>query len=240
MIILPEGLVEIWSAELTAATEEVAAYYALLSDAERQRCDRLAHPRHRQRAIGARGQLRILLGQYLDLPPRAVPLTLGPQGKPQVPGLEFNLSHSGDRVVYGFGALPLGIDIEQHRPLDYGRLVQRFFAPEEWHQWQALPLGHQPQAFFQAWTLKEAYLKAIGVGLGRSLGTVPVSLWPPAIEASADPPAQSQVLAGEPGWAGALVVLTASSLRFEIRQQTFIGVATGGASFFDQSGVVPG
>jgi 4'-phosphopantetheinyl transferase len=206
MNILAKQQVDIWLESLVASDDLVEEFYGLLSVTEQQRCDRFILPLVRSRSIVARGRLRVLLGQYLNLHPAKVPLTVGSQGKPQVRGLEFNLSHSGDLVAYGFGSVPLGIDIEQRRSMDYGQLVERFFAEDEWQEWQQLPATAQAETFFQVWTVKEAYLKAIGTGLHRSLSTVSVQLQPPWLLRQNSIAWQVEVLTMPEGYLGAVVV----------------------------------
>lgn len=213
--------VEVWLESLVASADLVAVFYQLLSESEKQRCDRITHDRSRRQHIVARGQLRVLLGHYLDLAPARVQIDLGPQGKPQVVGLEFNLSHSGDLVAYAFGPVAVGIDVEQRRSLDAAALVKRFFAPEEWQAWQELPVAERETAFFQAWTIKEAYLKAIGTGLSRALSTVPVQLSPPWQLRLAE--GQVETLDLSPGYLGAVFIPTshASGQRHELRINRF-------------------
>jgi 4'-phosphopantetheinyl transferase len=206
MSILAEQQIDIWLESLVAPDHLVKEFYGLLSGTEQQRCDRFVLPLVRSRSIVARGRLRVLLGQYMNLHPAKVPLTVGSQGKPQVRGLEFNLSHSGDLVAYAFGLVPLGIDIEQRRSMDYGQLVERFFAEDEWQEWQQLPETAHAATFFQVWTVKEAYLKAIGTGLYRSLSTVPVQLKPPWLLRQNGGAWQVAVLAMPEGYLGAAVV----------------------------------
>jgi phosphopantetheine--protein transferase-like protein len=108
--------------------------------------------------------------------PLEIEITTGLQGKPQVAGIEFNLSHSGDLVAYVVSDRPVGIDIERIRSMDLSGIVQRFFAPSEFAAWQNLPQSEQEAAFFRTWTVKEAYLKAIGTGLHTPLSEVEVSI----------------------------------------------------------------
>lgn len=57
-------------------------------------------------------------------------------------------------------------------------IAQRFFAPEECGELRSLPPDLQPAGFFRCWTRKEAYLKAIGLGLGVPLDQFIVTLAP--------------------------------------------------------------
>jgi 4'-phosphopantetheinyl transferase len=176
---LADGQVDVWLASLSVDTETLQDLYGVLTPAERERCDRCQVPLVRSQRIVARGKLRQLLASYLNVAPAAIDLTVGLQGKPQVAGLEFNLSHSGDLVVYGVGSVAVGIDIEQQRDLNYEALMQRFFAPAERQAWQEVPMDRRSATFFQLWTMKEAYVKAIGTGLHTPLSTFAVSLQSP-------------------------------------------------------------
>jgi 4'-phosphopantetheinyl transferase len=214
-------IVDVWLESLIASDYLVQVFYELLSAPEKQRCDRITHPRSRRQHIVARGQLRVLLGHYLQLAPELVQIDLGPQGKPQVEGLEFNLSHSGNLVAYAFGKVPLGIDVEQRRHLDAAALVKRFFTPEEWQEWQELPVAEQERAFFQVWTIKEAYVKAIGTGLARSLSTVPVQLSPPWQLRQTAADWQIEVLDLPTGYLGAVAIQTSTHQNHECRINRF-------------------
>ena len=57
-------------------------------------------------------------------------------------------------------------------------VAERFFAPAEHAALLALPATERRQGFFNAWTRKEAYLKATGEGLQREPAEVEVALAP--------------------------------------------------------------
>ncbi len=187
---LHPGEVHIWRSPLAQPTRD---FWSLLSADEQARCDRLRFPQHRQRAIGARGILRTLLGRYLQQPPDQLQFVYVAHGKPSLApawllagqSLEFNLSHSQDWMLCAFALnQPVGIDLEQIRPMgDLAALTQRFFAPAEHRAIQALPADQQTSAFFQYWTCKEAILKATAKGLG-GLDTVELE-FPPGISQEA-------------------------------------------------------
>jgi 4'-phosphopantetheinyl transferase len=172
----PSGWVDVWIDRLDLPPIEVAALTQFLTTAELAMCDRCRLDHVRQHKIVARARLRQILGKYLARSPLDIDISLGIQGKPQVAGLEFNLSHSGDFVAYAISDRPVGIDIEQVRAMDLSGIVQRFFAPSEFIAWQKLSPTEQELAFFRTWTVKEAYLKAIGTGLHTPLSEVEVSI----------------------------------------------------------------
>ena len=104
-------------------------------------------------------------------------------GKPELIdcplGLEFNTSHSEERGVVVTGPVPLGVDIEcLDRDLDYLKFATRKFTPEEAQTIAAQRSDARAAAFFCCWTGKEAYIKALGVGLKKDLGSFAVRVTP--------------------------------------------------------------
>jgi 4'-phosphopantetheinyl transferase len=170
------GWVEVWIDRLDLPEIEVENLTHFLTPAELALCDRCRLAHVRQHKIVARAKLRQILSSYLGRSPREIEISIGLQGKPQVAGLEFNLSHSGDLVAYAISDRPVGIDIERVRSMDLAGIIQRFFAPSEFTAWQKLLPADQELAFFRTWTVKEAYLKAIGTGLHTPLSEVEVSI----------------------------------------------------------------
>jgi 4'-phosphopantetheinyl transferase len=209
--------VHVWQARLDVDDRTVTELDALLAADERQRADRFYSPRDRRRFVVARGLLRVLLGEYLVLKPADIALAAGPLGKPHVVGessLRFNVAHSADLVLYVIAAgRDVGIDIEQERDgVEYDQLSQRFFALEEIAALQALLPAERRSAFFRCWSRKEAYLKALGLGLQVPLAKFAVTLAGPAalVHTNHDRAQhdrwQLSDLAPAPGFAGAVAV----------------------------------
>jgi 4'-phosphopantetheinyl transferase len=99
-------------------------------------------------------------------------------GRPRLPGNEvsFSVSHSGDRGVITFapGVSRIGVDLERVRPRSFlDRLAARTLTPETFATWSAAPPAQQLERFLRAWTMKEAYLKATGIGIATTLSAVP-------------------------------------------------------------------
>ncbi|HEX6733654.1 MAG TPA: 4'-phosphopantetheinyl transferase superfamily protein [Azonexus sp.] len=181
---LPPGAVEVISRRLAADGTALAAAAATLSAAERLRAGCFATASLRERYIIARATLRELLGERLGIAPQAVELACGPYGKPALAGavagrLHFSLSHSEDLAVFALAHAEVGIDIERLRPLPVAdRIVERFFSRHEQAAYRALPAAQKLLGFFNAWTRKEAFIKAAGEGLHHPLDTFDVSLEP--------------------------------------------------------------
>jgi 4'-phosphopantetheinyl transferase len=106
------------------------------------------------------------------------PRALFPAGRTGSPGPPcFSLSHTRGLAAAAVTAVGrLGVDVERiRRKTDALALAERFFAPEEWEELAALPdSGRRREHFTRLWTFKEAYLKALGTGLGKGLGSFAV------------------------------------------------------------------
>lgn len=141
------------------------------------------------RWIIARGAMRCILANYSGTSPRSLKFHRGPHGKPYLVApsddLQFNLSHSGDRALLAVTRnRRVGVDLERVDPrIDIEILSRHFFAPEEVAELFALPLEDRIASFFVCWTRKEAFVKALGVGLSRPLDRFRVTVKP------GDPPA---------------------------------------------------
>lgn len=98
-------------------------------------------------------------------------------GKPYLPDVEnfkFNLSHSEDWVVCAVDENQIGIDIEKEKVLDL-QIAYQFFTKKECDYIFSLK-NHQLPRFFEIWTLKESYIKAVGLGLTIPLNSFSIIL----------------------------------------------------------------
>jgi 4'-phosphopantetheinyl transferase len=180
---LASGEIHLWSARLEASPGRLERLSAVLSSRERARAGRYRFERHRRRYQVTWGLTRSLLGCYTATDPSALSFEFGAKGKPELvtpTALQFNISHSGERVVLAItSSWPLGVDIEELRPLeDAAGIARRFFSAEEVRAFEALDEAHQLEGFFNCWTRKEALIKAVGEGVFVSLDRFDVSLAP--------------------------------------------------------------
>lgn len=168
-----------WAVRLNVAASVGRTLRPLLPPAELQAAERLHSKAAGSRFVVRRAVRRIILGAYLSLPPRALDFSLGDAGKPRLTGhtngLQFNASHSGNLALIAVTrATPIGVDIERVRPTPADRIANRFFSPTERSTLMQVPRTQRLEAFFQYWTRKEAFLKATGDGLRRSLDSFDV------------------------------------------------------------------
>jgi len=167
-----------------------------LSAEEQRRADAFQSENHRRDYQLAHAALRWVLGGCLGMTAAQVQFQAGSFGgngmygksaeriKPALAlhagqGLRFNLSHTRHAALIAVAVgLEVGIDIEWERPLDdLSEMARSVMSDQELHRWAAIRLEDQQRAFYRVWTRKEAYLKAIGLGLYRNLQdvTVPVT-----------------------------------------------------------------
>ena len=181
---LPPGDVHVWYAALENELN-AERLQSLLSPDELQRANRFRFGEHRRRFVIARGCLRRLLEEYLQTDARDIVFTYAVEGKPSLDvrhrtDLRFNISHSGEIAAYGFTlGRNIGIDVElMSRDVDVDEIPKRFFSCAE-QQWMSTLQGEEKvQGFFNCWTRKEAYVKAVGAGLSLPLRDFDVSLLP--------------------------------------------------------------
>lgn len=159
-----------------------AAELVVLSPAELARAERFVSPHDHRRFVHAHAAVRRLLGEVLGRAPASLRFVEGPRGKPALApasGVAFNLSHSGEHALVAIAADAgeVGVDIEVPRErVDHAALAASVFSPAERAELAALPDGERRAAFFRGWARKEAFIKAIGLGLGRALDSFDVAL----------------------------------------------------------------
>jgi 4'-phosphopantetheinyl transferase len=180
---LVSGEVQLWAVRLNPCQDQIDRLAAWLSSSERKRAGRFRFGRDRRRYTVRHGFLRFLLGHHMSIPPESVRFMTGPASKPFLAddsGLYFNLSHSGELALIGLSRdAELGVDIENTKIVDDAdTIVRRLFSPREVAAYFQVPASERPVAFFNCWTRKEAFVKALGSGLALSLKLFDVSVLP--------------------------------------------------------------
>jgi 4'-phosphopantetheinyl transferase len=176
--------VEVWEIDLAAPVAQVDELFAHLDDAE-QAAAAARSGDHRRRYVVAHGAVREVLARYANVAPRAVEYSYecavcgGPHGKPALVGeaCVFSLTHSADLALLAIaGEGAVGVDVERVdvRP-HLESLARRVLSAQEHAAWRARDEEERLRAFLEHWTAKEAYLKALGVGLTRALREVSIS-----------------------------------------------------------------
>lgn len=145
---------------------------AALGAEERARYERLHLERSRRQLLLSRAALRSVLALSH---PAEQSLMFNAHGRPELrgaPGFSFNLSHSRDRLVIATSRAGIvGVDVEfAGRERRVEQLITRYFSRDEQAALLALPAASRLARFYALWALKEAYIKARGLGLAIPLG----------------------------------------------------------------------
>ncbi len=176
------GEIDVWSVRLDPPAEQVERLGRCLSPDEWERANRFRFDKHRRQYVVGRGALRTLLASYLGTRPELVKFSYGPRGKPFLDppqnDLQFNLTNSDELALVGFVlGREIGVDVEYLRKMqDCEQISERFFSESERTVLRSIPFPAKEEAFFNCWTRKEAYLKAVGEGLAAPLDSFDVTL----------------------------------------------------------------
>ncbi|MEN3792827.1 4'-phosphopantetheinyl transferase superfamily protein [Fulvimarina sp. MAC3] len=162
--------------------ERLEAYVGLLDQGERERHDRFRVKGAREEFLVGRALLRTSLSRLRpDIAPSAWRFAPNIYGRPAIDWpataaspskLFFNLSHTRGLVALATGTTEqIGVDVEAiARGAPDHDVARRFFTSEE-ADWIAAGSdeSERTERFFALWTLKEAYIKARGMGLSLPL-----------------------------------------------------------------------
>lgn len=155
--------------------DEAAAWVLRLPPDERDRFHRYRHPLGAHEFLAGRLLIRGWLAALTGIPATTWRFTEGPRGRPEIAEpsspWSFNLAHSGGLVACVLSRLPdVGVDLEdlERRPPTRD-LARRYCSPAEVADIERQPEAEQPRRFLTYWTLKEAYLKARGLGIAVHL-----------------------------------------------------------------------
>lgn len=176
-VVRPAQAIEVfyqWTRELT--TEAVADVCRHLDDRERARCSRFVDRDARRDYAAAHALVRHALAATGDRAAGEWRFVTNEHGKPSVvagqagsPPLTFNLSHTDGLVACAVSrGVALGVDVERHSRIEHVPVIaEHYFTDPEIAALRECPAGQYAARFTELWTLKEAYVKALGVGLSR-------------------------------------------------------------------------
>jgi 4'-phosphopantetheinyl transferase len=177
---LPDGEVHVWYVPPGMMTEtRLASCETILASSERTRMARFLRDAPRREYLVGRALVRCVLSLYADVDPADWGFAENAYGRPEIVSpasaawLRFNLSHSGGLVACAVGQrADLGIDVEDPaRVVNHLEIGESFFAEAEISALRTASTERRSEVFFQIWTLKESYIKALGVGLSVPLSS---------------------------------------------------------------------
>ena len=171
---LGEGVIELRYARVDGATPRLLG---LLSAEEQAKATRFAFAHDRDSYVAAHALTHVTLSEFFPRAPQDWAFKFNAQGKPRVDAkdestrLSFNLSHTHGCVGVAVALdRDVGVDVERIAPARADAEVARhLFAPPEYAAFLDTPETERAEAFFDFWTLKEAYIKAVGLGVALPL-----------------------------------------------------------------------
>lgn len=178
--------VHIWRVPLNQNSERTLLSQQVLSTDEREKAARFYFDKDRNQFVQARAALRFILSEYLNVDPRTLEFSYGPQGKPTIANehanssLRFNLSRRDGLAMIAFTrGREIGIDVDLVRvDLPVLEIAETSFSEGELATLRSLPESLRAAGFYNCWTRKEAYVKGRGEGLSFPLKQFDVSLTP--------------------------------------------------------------
>ncbi len=196
---LGQSEIHVWRINLARQFIGDERRQSCLSAEEQQRAASFRFAQDQKRFVARRVILRQLLAAYLKKGPELVRFEFTSTQKPFLPDqraaneIRFNTSHSADWALIAISSgIELGVDLEQCRAMtDAEDLARAFFSNAEINELAQMPQALKLRAFFNGWTRKEAFVKAIGLGFSYPFNRFSVSL-------AADKPAALLEVADDP------------------------------------------
>lgn len=147
---------------------EFHEYFFAMSRERQESTLRLQNEQKQKAKIAADRLCRLAISEFCGIKKEQIEFALTERGKPYAVNcnVNFSISHSGDYAVCAVSDNEIGIDIEKIRPVN-ARTSERFACPDELDY-----INSEENGFFKIWTLKEAYFKCIGTGLGADIKNV--------------------------------------------------------------------
>ena len=174
--------IHVWVIDLTSSAIKWDDYSVLLSRDELFRAQRYKFRDDRNNFITRRGILRLLLSFYINVEPSLIQFEYRSLGKPFIIPLDhhqsirFNLSHTRELAAIAITQFKeVGIDIEKcNSQIDYRQISERFFTENERIKLLSCREDKRIKMFTRIWTRKEAFVKALGLGMSMPLENIDI------------------------------------------------------------------
>lgn len=145
-----------------------------LVSAERQsKINRFIKWQDAQRSLISDTLIRNIICNKLKIKNNEISFSKNSYGKPflnNYTNLQFNISHSGKWILCATDNEPIGVDVQEIRPIDLD-IAKRFFSEKEYNDLLEQPEKNRLSYFYDLWSLKESYIKALGKGLSIPLNS---------------------------------------------------------------------
>jgi 4'-phosphopantetheinyl transferase len=166
-------MVEVYAVHVpsTLSKETYKQFLNAVSTTKRARIERFWKAEDAYRSLLADILIRTIVCEKFKFSNRDIHFEFNQYEKPYIPHLPhfaFNASHSGEWVVCATHSMDVGIDIERIRPIDM-KIAHRFFSAKECSDLDSKQEKDRLSYFYDLWSLKESYIKAVGKGLSLPL-----------------------------------------------------------------------
>lgn len=179
----PLSGIHLWFSFIDEINDEplLAKYLTLLPRIERDILQRFHFPQHKKRYLVGRALARSVIAESINIAPQSIVFEREAYGRPYIVQpdksrtIDFNLSYTDGLVALAlYMEGKVGVDVENiNNDIDVMTIAGTYFSTAEREELNNLPdSGAQKERFYELWTLKEAYLKASGLGLNTSLNRV--------------------------------------------------------------------
>ena len=175
---LSNNHIDLWFISPNEISDLIVQYLkTLLSKKEKEKLAHYKNSKAQHTALITRAICRMVLSQYTNTAPSKLNFIKNQHGKPELTDnknkIRFNLSHNNDLIIIAICTKDdIGCDIENPlRKVNIEPLTRRYFSEQEHLEICTLTSKVQQQRFFEMWTLKEAFVKATGIGISLGLDT---------------------------------------------------------------------
>jgi 4'-phosphopantetheinyl transferase len=176
---LLDNEIHLWSInpQQITAQEQLKSIKSLLSQDELEKVQRYRLAKAQHNALITRAFVRSLLALYTGQKAQDIEFTITEHGKPELANsalpIRFNLSHNNELIICALCLNnDIGCDVESlYRKISVNNIAERYFSADEYQSLQTLPDCKRQIRFFEYWTLKEAFVKATGLGISQGLNT---------------------------------------------------------------------
>jgi len=177
--------IDVWymTTDFSQSIKNLSYFFNLLSPEEKDKSNNFAINEYKNQYIYTRSMVRIILSHYTSLMTTDIIYKYNENGKPELKNntitpIYFNITHSKGLIACAVSKIQyFGLDSENvDTKISFLEVAKRYFSNDEYNAILQLTTSLQKIRFFELWTLKESYLKALGSGLGNNLKEISFKL----------------------------------------------------------------
>lgn len=172
---------KIYKCNISDVTQsELDTWFHAMSKERRNEVTKIVNKKKKASKIVADYLCRKAVSEFCSVAPNEIIFQKNGFGKPYAKNqpIHFSISHSADTVICAVSDKEIGIDIEKIKPFN-AKAAEKFATKKELEY-----IRSKENGFFEIWTLKEAYFKCIGTGLGADIKNVSFEILPNRIVCS--------------------------------------------------------